>query len=141
MMQVAHYVGLSSIAGAGLFAGEAIPVGAVIYRDDPRFMIILEDADLDAMPAPVRAAFLKYCYRGRGQHRLVGRWYYCTDDARFFNHADAPNAIWDETRDVYVAARAIAAGEELTCDYRSFSEDGDYDFLSARAEVSSGAGG
>ena len=135
MMQVAHYVGPSAIAGAGLFAGADVAAGATIYRYDPRLVLQLAEAELDAMPPAVRAEFIKYCYRGRGAHRLVGAWYYCADDARFFNHADAPNAVWDEAADAYLAARDIAQGEEITCDYRSFSEPGDYDFIVVSAEV------
>jgi len=38
------------------------------------------------------------------------------------NHADAPNC--DDSGDTFtVARRDIAAGEELTCDYRSFDEE------------------
>lgn len=129
MIQVAHCVGPSAIAGAGLMAGTDIAPGTIIYRYDPRFVLILTDAELAAMPAAVGAEFIKYCYRGKGEHRLVGAWYYCADDARFFNHSDTPNAVWDEAADAYLAARAIARGEEITCDYRSFSEPGDYDFI------------
>ncbi len=131
-MQIAHYVGSSAIAGAGLFAGADIARGTVIYRFDERFVLMLSDAELAAMPPPVRDEFIKYCYRGRGIHRLVDAWYYCADDARFFNHADAPNAVWNDALDAYTAARDIAKGEEITCDYREFSEDGDYDFLTAQ---------
>ena len=134
MMQVAHFVGPSAISGAGLFAGADVSAGATIYRYDERFVIKLADAELDAMPPAVRAEFIKYCYRGRGEHRLVDAWYYCADDARFFNHSDHPNAVWDESADAYLAARDIARREEITCDYRSFSEPGDYEFIAADAE-------
>lgn len=129
MMQVAHFVGPSGIAGAGLMAGADIAPGTVIYRYNARFVLILDDAELDAMPTAVRTEFIKYCYRGKGEHRLSDAWYYCADDARFFNHTDDPNAIWDDAHDAYVAVRAINAGDEITCDYRSFSEPGDYAFI------------
>jgi len=132
-MQVAHFVGPSAIAGAGLFAGDDIAQGAVIYRYDERFVLILADSELAAMPSAVSREFIKYCYRGRGTHRLSDAWYYCADDARFFNHADRPTAFWDESLDAYVATRRIAKGEEITCDYRSFSELGDYDFITTDA--------
>ena len=37
------------------------------------------------------------------------------DDARFLNHDDEPNT--DNSGPVTLAARDIAAGEEITCDY------------------------
>ena len=42
------------------------------------------------------------------------------DEVRFFNHSDTPNVVPDFTRDrhgVDIAARDIAAGEELTVNY------------------------
>ena len=43
----------------------------------------------------------------------------CSDDARFFNHADEPNTASVESAAggyVDVATRDIAKGDELTCD-------------------------
>ena len=42
----------------------------------------------------------------------------CLDDARFINHADAPNTA--DTEETTTALRDLAAGEEITSDYRSF---------------------
>jgi hypothetical protein len=52
------------------------------------------------------------------QDERTGLWVLCSDDARYMNHSDQPNlAIQGE--DMH-ALRDIAAGEELTCDYREF---------------------
>lgn len=132
MLHVAHYVGASSIAGVGLFAGQPIAAGNLIYSCDPRTLRIVTDDEIAALPDTVRVSVLRYCYRGRGAHRLCGAWYYCTDDARFFNHAEVPNCRWQAESETYVAACDIAAGTELTCDYLDFSEPEDVPFLSER---------
>jgi SET domain-containing protein len=56
----------------------------------------------------------------------VGLYELCSDDARFFNHADDPNTASVESPaggHFDVATRDIATGEELTCDYRTFDRD------------------
>lgn len=133
MLHVAHYVGPSSIAGVGLFAGEAIAAGTLIYTCDPRTLRIIAENELAALPEAVRRSLLRYCYRGRGTQRLSSAFYYCVDDARFFNHADTPNCRWVAEREVYVAGCDIAAGTELTCDYFDFSEPEDVPYLAASA--------
>ncbi len=136
MLHVAHYVGTSAIAGVGLFAGEDIAEGQCLYSCDPRTLIILDEAQLALMPAAVRDSWLRYCYRGRGPHRLQGAYYYCSDDARFFNHADTPNCRWVPSQEIYVADRFIAAGTELTCNYFDFCEPEDVPYLRPPVAVS-----
>ena len=52
------------------------------------------------------------------------------DDARYMNHADDPNCDFGQG-DVAYALRDIAPGEEMTCDYNVFFEDG-FEFLGDR---------
>lgn len=126
MLVIPHYVGKSEIEGVGVFAGRDIAAGECIYRFDPRFVAVFTDAELQALPAAVQQTLRKYTYRGRGVHRLSGAVYYCTDDSRFFNHADVPNTRWVEEDETYVAVRAIPAHCELTCDYREFTDPEDH---------------
>ena len=48
----------------------------------------------------------------------------CSDDTRFFNHAETPNTesreVDGEDEVITVAKRDIQPGEELTDDYRTF---------------------
>ncbi len=95
MLLVKTYLDRSAIHGIGLFAGERIRKGTVIWRRSPEIDLLLT---------------------------ALGKFVLCGDDARFFNHADAPNChdIPDEGGGPTVAARDIEAGEELTSDYASF---------------------
>jgi len=45
------------------------------------------------------------------------------DNTRFINHSPTPNT--DNTMPVTYAARDIAEGEEITCDYGEFCESFD----------------
>lgn len=133
MLHIPHYVGTSAIAGVGLFTAIDLAAGQLIYTCDPRTLHILRDAELDALPAGVQDSWRRYLYRGRGKDRLADGWYYCSDDARFFNHAAPANCRWVEARECYVAARDLPAHSELTCDYFEFCEPADVPYLQAPA--------
>jgi len=126
MILVKHYLDKSSIEGVGLFTAEDVFEGQRIYQFDYRFVMIISEGEIRAMPESAREAILKYSYRGKGSERLSGAYYYCADDGRYFNHSDDPNTRWVEGDDVYVATRAISAGTEITCDYREFSDPEDW---------------
>ncbi len=128
MILIPHYVASSAISGAGLFAAVDIQPGEKIYQLDYRFLLVLCDAEIAAMPPAARAATAKYSYRGRGADRLQGAVYYCADDSRFMNHADDPNTSALDNGEVYVAARFIPANTEITCDYSEFCDPADLCF-------------
>ncbi|MFT3731706.1 MAG: SET domain-containing protein [Hyphomicrobium sp.] len=120
MLMVKTRLGLSDIAGIGLFAAEDIPKGAVTWRFMGDFDRLLTAAEIDRLPEPARSDLLNHVYLNAASGRFV----LCADNARFMNHADDPN-----TEGVHepgaiegydIATRDIQAGEEMTCDYRTF---------------------
>jgi hypothetical protein len=67
-----------------------------------------------SFPEPYRSMLEHYLYQDES-----GAFVLCGDNAKFMNHADAPNC--DDSGEVHtVTLRRIRAGEELTCDYRLF---------------------
>ncbi|HEX4872110.1 MAG TPA: SET domain-containing protein [Nevskiaceae bacterium] len=127
MILFPHYVAASAIEGVGLFTRVALAAGTPLYRCDARFLTVIGDGEIAALPPAMREAMSKYTYRGRGPHRLQGARYYGLDDSRFMNHSDAPNSRWVAEQELYVAACDIPAGSEITCDYREFTEPGDWE--------------
>jgi uncharacterized protein len=118
MLLVKTNLAPSRIHGIGLFAAEDIPRGTVIWRRDPSIDVELTEEQLEALAPPSREQIVKYTYLD-----IVRRTYVlCGDDARFFNHEDAPNCVDypDADGGTTVAARDIRAGEELTSDYGKF---------------------
>ena len=105
----------SAIHGIGLFAAQPIKKGTVIWRLDRPIDQFLEDADLERLSEPARQMMFKYSYLDPVLKKRV----LCGDDARYMNHSESPNCDdrMDANGGVTVAARDIAAGEELTCDY------------------------
>jgi hypothetical protein len=115
MLLVPTYLDKSTIHGIGIFAAQAIPRGTVVWRLHPGLDVLLEADTIERLAPPARAQIEKYTYLDPVLKKFV----LCGDDARFFNHADAPNCrdAPDHDGGVTIAARDIASGEELTCDY------------------------
>jgi SET domain-containing protein len=117
MLLVRTRVGPSAIHRLGLFAVDHIPRGTEIWRFTPGFDLDLDPGVVHAQPPHVRQALLHYGYVDARLHRYI----LCCDEARFINHSDTPNvgSRFDaDPHGIDVAARDIAAGEEITADYR-----------------------
>jgi SET domain-containing protein len=113
----------SPIHGLGLFAIATIPAGTPIWRFQPGFDQIFDLRAFDALPSPAQAHLRHFGFLD-GERR---HWVLDGDLAIFMNHAVEPNTGAPGTEGVAeltVALRAIAAGEELTCDYRAFDAGG-----------------
>ncbi|MDX2309601.1 MAG: SET domain-containing protein [Hyphomicrobium sp.] len=120
MLLVETRVGPSPIAGIGLFALEPIKAGTRTWMFTPGFDQLFTEDQIAGLPPAARHQLETYTYR----HAASGLFIFCIDNARFMNHADDPNtAGYHEGGRVEgydTALRDIAAGEELTCDYRLF---------------------
>lgn len=117
MFRVPTYLKRSSIHGVGVFTPEPIGAGTVVWDFDPEVDWRMAPEVLDRFPEPYQARLRTWCYR----EEESGLYVLCGDNARFMNHSPTPNC--DDSGARTVAIRDIAAGEELTCDYRSFDAD------------------
>lgn len=114
MLCVPTYVAPSEIAGVGLFAAMALEPGTVIWEFTEGVDWRITSDELDAFPEPFRSRMRHYLYQEES-----GLFVLCGDNAKFMNHHDDPNC--DDPEGAYtVVRRPVAAGEELTCDYRAF---------------------
>lgn len=117
MLRIPTYVAHSPIAGVGLFAATELPAGSIIWEYTDGVDRRLTSAELAAIPENIRTWLSHYLYLDE-----AGLYVLCGDNAKYMNHADEPNC--DDSGQVYtVTRRAIAAGEELTCDYRLFDQE------------------
>ena len=115
MLVVRTNLGPSSIHGIGAFAGEPIRKGQVVWQFDPRIDLRFPLSDLSNFPPAVQEHFVTRCYveMFQGQKVMV----ICSDNAQYVNHSTDPNLVDSEDGHVEIAARDIAVGEELTCNY------------------------
>ena len=102
----------STIHGTGVFAVEPIASGTRLWEFTEGVDWRIEPEELASFPEPYQTRLRAWCYLNDGRYVL------CGDAAKFMNHSDTPNC--DETPLYTVANRDIGAGEELTCDYRTF---------------------
>ena len=117
MFLVPTHVGPSAIHGLGAFASAPIPAGTAIWRFEPAVDWRIPPGDLERFPEPYQSWFRTYCYLAED-----GLFVYCGDNAKYMNHATEPNCD-DSGMMGTVTLRDIAAGEELTCDYRAFDAE------------------
>ena len=127
MLLVPTYVAKSELEGFGLFAKEAIPKGTPIWKFTPGFDLMLHvDFMQHFLSDTAREQVIHY------GHREGNLYYLDSDDARFFNSVPDCNTEtvaegYDGTKEIIPnhiavtrAARDIAAGEEITCNYAEF---------------------
>jgi len=127
MLLVDVVVRASPIEGLGVFAKHAIAAGTPMWRLDERFDRVVPRALYESMEGPQRAWLDRYGYPYVGDDsRIV----FELDDAKYMNHSDRPNMAYASATTA-VAARDIAAGEEITVDYSTFLPGG-FEFLGER---------
>ena len=123
MLKVHAYVAPSDVHGIGLFAGEPIGKGQVIWEFNPHFDRVMDREEFLNLCKTIddRALehLLSYSYKRKN------RYYYLADNTRFINHTEnGYNIMLDDSDLVEVALRDISPGEELLENYFiSYDED------------------
>jgi len=116
MLLVPTYLAPSPIHGIGLFAAEPMAAGTAVWCLHEGFDVVVDEPVVASLGTIAQLQVQRYAYIDpKRRIRIL-----CGDDARFFNHADDANCRDDPSSSgaVTVAVRDIAAGEELTWDYR-----------------------
>jgi hypothetical protein len=109
----------SAIHGIGVFLLRSVRAGELVWRFDSRIDRVYTPEEVASLPAHMQAYLRTYCT----WHEGAGVYVLCGDNGRYFNHSDAPTTVsngisFGEDR----AARDLAAGEELTSDYRTICD-------------------
>lgn len=116
MNQVKTYIDKSNIDGIGLFAGEFILKGTLIWKfsgiDQKFTKKEITEMNLNAIEED-------YLYRyafGKNEDEI----YWCSDYAKYCNHSPKPNTFGYPEQWALVD---IHLGEEITCDYTEILSD------------------
>lgn len=118
MMLVKTAVRPSQMHGLGCFTLEPIVKGQTVWGLVLGMDVKFSETQVESMQSEW-ADFVRHHAYLSGKS---GGWVLPLDDARYMNHSATPNLVSDHGgRDV--ATRDIDAGEELTCDYRTFDAD------------------
>jgi len=116
MLTVSTYVAPSAIDGLGVFAGEFIERGRLLWNLNPKFDIFIHEGEIDELPPHVQHFIARYGYPHMEMRGVV---IVDSDNGRFMNHDLAPNTDF-RVFDRGFALVDIAQGDEITCNYHEF---------------------
>ncbi len=102
--------------GYGVFATRLIPKGTIVWALDTLDQRLTNE-QVEQMIEPMKCQVLKYSYRNE-----LGEYILCWDIARYINHSFYANCV-GTAYGIELAARDIAAGEQLTDDYGTLNVD------------------
>jgi uncharacterized protein len=114
----------SPINGLGLFAGEDIPKGTVVWRFSPALDRELTPEEFDVLAQREREYIRFYGFLSKKS----GKYHLSFDNVKFTNHSATPNIASDlsaheEIEYPLVAIRDIRSGEEILQNYGDFEEE------------------
>jgi len=116
MLTVSTYLAPSAIEGLGVFTGEYIERGKLLWSLNPKFDIFIDPSEVNAYPPFLQDFISRYTYPHLERPGVV---VLDSDNGRFMNHSLAPNTDF-RIFDKGYALFDIAPGEELTCNYYEF---------------------
>ncbi len=116
MLTVSTYLAPSAIEGLGVFTGEYIERGRLIWSLNTKFDIFIDPSEIEAYPPHLQDFIARYTYP---HLEMPGVVVLDSDNGRFMNHTLAPNTDF-RIFDRGYALFDIAPGEELTCNYHEF---------------------
>lgn len=111
----------SRLHGVGVFAVRAIPRSTYVFAPDDDALVSVRQQDIRQLPRAIRRLYEDFCIR-RGRTLLCPVSFNSLRPAWYVNHSDSPNLAADDEYRFY-SLRQIRAGEELTIDYSTYSDE------------------
>ena len=112
--------------GVGVVAIRNIPKGIDPFKNcDPHGDVIeVSEKELEASDAPKEAKQLvrDFCALQDGIYFVPSYGIDAIDKSYFLNHSGKPNMATHDKGEVFITARAIKKGEELTANYEQYHE-------------------
>jgi SET domain-containing protein len=112
---------VSEISGVGVFAIKDIPKGTHIFEPDDDELISVSRDEVEKLEPQLRRLYEDFCV-------LIDDTYQCPSTFNkltpswYLNNSKDPNVAADPSLKFY-AIRDIEAGEELTADYSTYSDN------------------
>jgi uncharacterized protein len=116
MLMVSTYLAPSVIEGLGVFAGESIERGHLLWNLNPLFDVFVRKNEIEDLPRHMQDYLVRYCYP---HLEMPGVIVLDGDNGRYMNHSLSPNTDF-RIFDKGYALVDIAQGKELTCNYHEF---------------------
>ncbi len=116
MMTVKNYLDKSPIDGIGIYAGEDIEKGTIVWRHVEGLEKVITEAEYEKLPDLAKEYIDKYGFMPPSKPGIRVLEF---DNGRFMNHAANPNTNFNDEMQG-IATRDIKKGEEITCNYKEF---------------------
>jgi SET domain-containing protein len=116
MLMVSTYVAPSAIEGLGVFAGERIERGQLMWSLNPKFDIFIRVDEIESYPLHMQEYLARYTYP---HLEVEGVLVLDSDNGKFMNHSLTPNTDF-RIFDKGYALVDILPGDEITCNYHEF---------------------
>ncbi len=113
MLMVSTYLAPSAIEGLGVFAGEFIERGRLVWSLNPLFDISIRESEIEGLPQHMQDFIKRYTWT---YLKMPGVVFLEGDYGKFMNHSLTPNTDF-RVFDKGYALTDIAQGEEITCNY------------------------
>jgi SET domain-containing protein len=113
-------LGPSKIHGVGVFSIKHIPKGTYVFAGDDESIVWVAKKKIKNLPRAIRDLYDDFCII-KGNQYGCPRNFDSLTPAWYLNHSSKPNIAADK-RVKFYALRDIKKGEELTVDYRTYSE-------------------
>jgi len=125
MLNIKSYLDRSLIHGIGLFTNQEIMAGSIVWEFNPAVDLVYSLDQWDTLKASIAAqSFVNLI---RLSYKEEGLIYLCTDNAKFMNHSKIhDNVFHGPSKRKMHAIRNTDIGEELLCNYLSYSDPDDF---------------
>ena len=120
MLRINTYLDSSTIHGIGIFAGEDIPQGTLIWEYNPMVDLTYTVDQWETLRRAVAEA--SFTALQRYSYKEGGRYHLCIDNAQFMNHSDSRYNVVNTAANTMLACCHIRQGEELLCNYFQYSD-------------------
>jgi hypothetical protein len=110
----------SKIHGVGVFAVRKIPKGRYIFSEDNDPIVWVDRKSVKKLPKALKDFYDDFCIITRTKYGCP-RHFDALTTSWYLNHSERPNVAADRNYRFY-ALRDIKAGEELTVNYKTYSE-------------------
>jgi SET domain-containing protein len=111
----------SKIHGVGVFAIRDIRKGTDVFPHDDQPVIWIDKKWIERLSTPLKRFYDDFCIV-KGDKYGCPKHFDTLTNSWYLNHSDDPNVAADENYRFY-ALRDIKTGEELTADYRAYSDE------------------
>jgi SET domain-containing protein len=110
----------SKIHGVGVFAIRDIPKGTYVFRGDDDEMVWVKVSATNRLDKEIKKVYRDFSVTRNGRYGCPRNFNLLTP-AWYLNHSKKPNMAADKNYDFY-STRRIKKGEELTVDYKTYSD-------------------